>query len=456
MNTVADFPGRLEALFGTECVRISESELRGAAIAGQQPLVVAKPRTVREVAEIVRFAAAEKLAVVCCGSRSKLELGMPPSRYDLALDLTRLREIVHYDPADLTLSVDAGLTLSELSAVLAEKNQWLPLAVPFAGSATVGGTVASGVDSALRLQYGTARDFLIGAEFVDGTGRVCKSGGCVVKNVTGYDLHKLLIGSLGTLAAITRLNFRTFPLPDSRGVFFATFPSCEAAFQFRSSVEQSGLPLTNLELFNPEFAHLLAAHAKDALRFSPGDYWIAYAAFEGNQPVLGRIQRDLQTNAADREADRSEILDEKAGALWSRELRDAPDWLRKAAPNLALLRIAGLCLTSSHAAEVVNRSVEAGLRHALLARPSNVTYLAVFSESEAQADCIALESRVSECMSLAHAKKASVTLLHAPAWLKDHLNVWGPTRPDFPLMQRLKQAFDPQAIFAPGRFAGGI
>jgi hypothetical protein len=111
-------------------------------------------------------------------------------------------------------------------------------------------------------------------------------------------------------------------------------------------------------------------------------------------------------------------------------------------------------LTSSDAAEVVNRPE--GLRHALLVRPCDITYLAVFCESEARADRIALESRVSKCMSLARAKQASVTLLHAPAWLKDRLDVWGPTRPDFPLMHRLKHAFDPQAIFAPGRFAGAI
>src|SRR5262249_17594815 len=147
-----------------------------------------------EVAELVRFAVSHKLAVVCCGSRSKIELGMPPGRYDLAIDLTGLREIVHYDPDDLTLSVDAGLSLAELAGALAARNQFLPLAVPFAETATIGGTVASGVDSTLRLQYGAARDFLIGAEFVDGTGRLCKSGGRVVKNVTGYDLHKLLIG----------------------------------------------------------------------------------------------------------------------------------------------------------------------------------------------------------------------------------------------------------------------
>ena len=116
--------------------------------------------------------------------------------------------------------------------MLAAQNQFLPLAVPCFGSSTIGGTVASGMDSTLRLQYGTARDLLIGAEFVDGTGRFCRSGGRVVKNVTGYDLHKLLIGSLGTLAAITRLNFRTYPLPELRGGFLAGFSSADAALVF--------------------------------------------------------------------------------------------------------------------------------------------------------------------------------------------------------------------------------
>ena len=177
------------------------------------PAVVAKPVTAEEAAAVVRYATTEKLSVIPTGCRTKLQIGASPSRYDIALDMSGLQEIAHYDPADLTISVGAGMRLAALNATLLEHNQFLPLLVPYYSSATIGGAIASGLDSPLRQLYGTARDFLLGAEFIDGTGALVKSGGRVVKNVTGYDLHKTLVGSLGNLAAITRLNFRTFPAP---------------------------------------------------------------------------------------------------------------------------------------------------------------------------------------------------------------------------------------------------
>src|SRR5262249_8372039 len=130
---------------------------------------------------------------------------------------------------------------------------------PYYSTSTIGGTIASGLDSPLRQFYGTARDFLLGAEFIDGTGALVKSGGRVVKNVTGYDLHKLLIGSLGNLAVITRLNFRTFPAPiaGSRG-FVASFASHEAAIALRRKISESPLTPLTLDLLNPTAAQILA------------------------------------------------------------------------------------------------------------------------------------------------------------------------------------------------------
>ncbi len=142
------------------------------------------------------------------GGCTKLGIGLPPSRYDIALDLSRMNRVLAYDPQDLTLGVEPGVRIEDLLRALAEKKQFLPLAVPFSDRATVGGIVAANSSSPLRHAYGGVRDFCLGMEFVTGEGVQAKSGGRVVKNVTGYDLHKLLIGSLGTLA---RHHAREFP-----------------------------------------------------------------------------------------------------------------------------------------------------------------------------------------------------------------------------------------------------
>src|SRR6202011_2375012 len=126
----------------------------------------------------------------------------------------------------------------------------------------------AGSDSPLRYAHGTARDFLLGVEFVTGEGVVSKSGGRVVKNVTGYDLHKLLIGSLGTLAVITRVNFRTFPLPPAQGTYVASFSESESAFGFCRAIAQSVLTPQILEVADPGAARLLFS-AETPARISP-------------------------------------------------------------------------------------------------------------------------------------------------------------------------------------------
>src|SRR6266852_2192240 len=253
-----NFAARLESLSGPS--RISNGSAACACYAVDEvlPTAVAKPTSAEEVAEIVRFAALEKLALVPCGNRTKLAIGMPPSHYDLALDMTALNRIPHYDPGDLTVSAEAGIHLAKLNSALNEHKQFLPLLVPWYTLSTIGGTVASGIDSPLRQFYGTARDFLIGAEFVDGTGHLCKSGGRVVKNVAGYDLHKLLIGSLGTLAVIIRLNFRTFPSPVASRGFVASFPNPEGVLALRRAIANSSLTPLTLDIVSPELAQIFA------------------------------------------------------------------------------------------------------------------------------------------------------------------------------------------------------
>ena len=460
MTASANLAMRLESVLGAHRIIAAETELREYAIDGMVPGAIVRPASAQEAAEVARFAITEKLAVVATGSRSKLDLGLPPARYDLALDMTAVHDIAHFDPADLTLSVDAGMPLRQLAKVLAEKRQFLPLAVPCYETSTVAGALASGIDSTLRKQYGTARDFLIGAEFVDGKGALCKSGGRVVKNVTGYDLHKLLIGSLGTLAVITRLNFRTFTLPQTHGGHLACFSNLEGASAYRDAIEKSGLPLANLETLSPEMVALTASvlsetNAGFAGRLDPSK-WCVYASFEGNEAVVPRIARDFQKLANEAAAADSEILDAASDAHLGGVLREAFDWLRWASPSVALFRIALPQSKPGDLADLLCVAQESVLRGALLVRAAAIIYFALLAENEDESTLRALENAVTRVFSLAAAGQGHATLLHAPSKLKSRVNVWGPKRADLGMMQRVKISFDPQNIFAPGRFVGGI
>jgi glycolate oxidase FAD binding subunit len=460
MTATASLATRLESVLGADRVVAAETELRAYSIDGMVPCAIVRPATAQEAAEVARFAITEKLAIVASGSRSKLDLGMPPTCYDLALDMTALHDIAHFDPGDLTLSVDAGMPLRQLAKVLAEKGQFLPLAVPCYESSTVAGALASGIDSTLRKQYGTARDFLIGAEFVDGKGALCKSGGRVVKNVTGYDLHKLLVGSLGTLAVITRLNFRIFTLPQARGGHLACFSNLEGTSAYRNAIEKSGLPLANLETLSPEMVTQTATVLREtnpefAGRLDPAK-WCVYASFEGNEAVVPRIARDLHKLANEASASDSKILDAVSDAHLGGILREAFDWLRWASPCVALFCIVSPQSRPGDLADLMCVAQESPLRVALLVRAAGIVYFTLFAESEDESALRALENAATRVFSLAAGCQGHATLLRAPSILKSRVNVWGPNRADLGMMQRVKCSFDPDNIFAPGRFVGGI
>ena len=451
---------KLQGLLGATRVTAAEDALPSFAVDGISPAAIIQPASAEEVAEVVRFAASEELAIVSCGSRSKLELGMPPARYDIALDMTGLCRIAHYDADDLTLSVDAGMPLRQLEQALAEKQQFLPLAVPCFETSTVGGAVASGIDSVLRQQYGTARDFLIGAEFVDGTGRICKSGGRVVKNVTGYDLHKLLIGSLGTLCVITRLSFRTFPLAQVSGGHLVSFVGVDGALAFRRGAEAAGLPLSNLEVLSPGIAAILAAILRTARSGVPlgleQGRWCVYASHEGNTAVVERISRELEKFAHDTGATNCGPLDKSTDDSLGGMLREAFEWLRFASPAVLLLRVALPEFSAEVSADLSDILKANSVRGAFLLRARGVVYFLAQGDSDEGAALDRLEKTARDVTRLTAEKQGHATLLHAPLALKSRASIWAGADENISLMRRVKQAFDPQGLFAPGRFWGGL
>ena len=489
-SAISNFTSRLESVIGASHVSADPSLCSEYVVDEITPSAVAKPASPEQVAEVVRFAALDRLSLIPCGHRTKLKIGRPPSRYDIALDMTGLHQIAHYDPGDLTVSVDAGANFNDLAAPLYQEKQFLPLAVPFYFESTIGGIIASGVDSSLRHAYGTARDFLIGAEFVDGTGRLCKSGGRVVKNVTGYDLHKLLIGSLGTLAVITRLNFRTFPAaPASRG-FVLSFLAPADALAFGNLIERSPLGPASIDVVGPQLLQLfLEAERNSAEPLAaplqgkfPADSWHLCVSVEGPPEVCDRASREFTRIAALPEAKHSQLitLNETEGSdLWHYLGQSIP-LLLEASPDSAIFKITTLPSRLARLLEQLPRLADqASLRHAILARACGVMYFALLPTygRPASLDSDSLERLAGACsavFSLSAKENASATLHFCPTQLKPKVHVWGfdfaapvsgrpispsvvsratpvVAPPDLALMRRLKSAFDPQNLFAPGR-----
>jgi glycolate oxidase FAD binding subunit len=171
------------------------------------------PSSKADVVDAIREANASLHRLLVVGGRRHLDKGNP-AEVDAELWTTQLDRLVAYEPAEMIAVVEAGMRVGELERILAEGGQEWPSDAPI--DATVGGVVASGASSPRRLRFGALRDTVLEAEIVTGDGRLVRSGARTVKNVTGYDLHKLVAGSLGTLGVIVQVALKVRPLPHAR------------------------------------------------------------------------------------------------------------------------------------------------------------------------------------------------------------------------------------------------
>ena len=455
---------RLADIVGASHVVTNPAELAAFEIDGFKPSAVVQPASTEQVAEVVKFAAAEKLALIPTGARTKLAIGLPPRRYDLALDMTRLDRVVAYDPGDLTVSVEAGIPLRALAAALAEHRQFLPLAAPYFNQATIGGTIASGVDGPLRQLYGTARDYLLGMEFVTGEGVTAKSGGRVVKNVTGYDIHKLMIGALGTLGVITRINFKTFPMPAASRAFVAAFENAERACDMRNRVAQSPLAPMTTEILSPRAAAVFAGAA--AARIEPHPLpagvlsnarWAFTAGFAGTDNVLDRYESALRQIAEQCGALEATILrEEHVSAALARKREFVPIALASS-PAATIMKLSVLPARMAEALVSAAKTAEAaGLQWAAMARGVGVIYFVILPEERNEDSKLRVVRASNQILAACSTLGGHATIPWCPTEWKDELKVWGLARADFAQMQKTKTVFDPGGILCRGRFVGGL
>jgi len=456
MNTTAtNIAARLETIIGATRVDGSSESCTRFAVDGVVPSAITRPSSSAEVVEIVRFAKSEKLAVIPCGNGTKLGIGMPPARYDIALEMTGLNQIAYYDPGDLTLSVDAGMNLTELAQALGKQKQFVPLAVPFFDECTVGGAIASNIGSTLRPRYGTARDFLLGAEFVNGAGTFTKSGGRVVKNVTGYDLHKLLIGSLGTLGAITRLNFRTFPLPEAYGHLVSAFSSVEDVVRFQAMVAKSPLAPSSFDILGPEAAQIVAEFKDNRDSALPSWFthgaWHVCVGFEGAEAVLRRYSSELVQYAQKCGASPYHLLKKSDEKSLRDGLRELVKSLSSPGSAATIFRINVFPCFPRDVTNLRTLAQRFSIPCCIFANSSGPLYFALAPHDLEDKTIGSLAHIASGIFEYAGAHNGSASILFCPVELKQQVNIWGYPRNDAHLMRRVKNAFDPQNIFVPGR-----
>ncbi|MFQ5521764.1 MAG: FAD-binding oxidoreductase, partial [Candidatus Methylomirabilia bacterium] len=247
---------KIRAIVGPEHV-LTDVDLSPYVLEGRTPEVAVFPGSVEEVSELLALASDAEISVVPWGGGTKIEMGAPPTGLGLVLGIRRLARLLEHEPGDLTATVEVGMTLEALQEQLGQQGQWLSLDPPFSERATIGGILAANASGPRRHLYGTARDLLIGITVVASDGSVVRGGGKVVKNVAGYDLPKLYIGSFGTLGVIVQATFKLRPLPDDDRLFLARF----------DRVKECGLALRMLMASDliPSAVELLDAEALRAV-----------------------------------------------------------------------------------------------------------------------------------------------------------------------------------------------
>ncbi len=515
----ASMERRVAEVVGQEGL-VPEAERAAYAVDGLVPRVVARPASIEELSALLRVADEAGAAVVPWGGGTKQSLGGIPPRVDLVVSLARLNRVVEHEPADLTASFEAGIRLADANATLGTANQWIALDPPYGDRCTLGGVLAANASGPRRLRYGTARDLVLGIRVVHADGTVTKGGAKVVKNVTGYDMNKLYIGSLGTLAVIAGVTVKLYPRPAEERTWVVPFPTLDAAAALVAKVLDSHLLPTALELISPGAARALDASAVDgpagagvpagnrvpagtrepagtwvpagsrvpAGTREPAGTWVPAAtpgpagtrvpaagallavAFGGIHEEAASQLRWIRDAVAGRGAGDERLLEGEAQeAFWDAVRNFAPRFGAMGAasqggvPGAAgpdqgwALAKASLVLTAVPA--LLAAAEEARRRHGL----AEVAATAEAGSGVAHVFLAGPPERLTAALrdlrevAMQGGKNAGHLVIEAaPLAVKRALDVWGPVGSSLRLMQAVKQQFDPGRRLNPGRFVAGI
>jgi glycolate oxidase FAD binding subunit len=405
-----------------------------------------KPRDAKEVEEAVQWALAEGKPLELVGQGSKRVLGRP-AQTDLTLDLSGLSGVTLYEPEELVLSAKAGTPLADIEALVADKGQQLafepmdyaPILGGAAGRGTIGGALATNLSGPRRIKAGAARDHFLGVTAISGRGETFKSGGRVVKNVTGYDLCKLLAGSWGTLAAMTEVTIKTLPRPETEQTLLVHRLEPGPAIEAMTVAMGSSCDVSGAAHLPPGVAARIAVSGVAAAGGS-----LTALRLEGVPPSVDH-RRTMLEMLMRPFGDLGTVGEMGSRVLW-RAVRDVtPLGASHDDGRRPLWRIS---TAPSRGAELTAMVVRRSEAQVLYDWAGGLIWLAPETSDDAGAALV--RRAVSAC-------GGHAMLIRAPAALRAAIDVFQPQEAAVAaLSKRVKDNFDPRGVLNPGRMWAGV
>jgi glycolate oxidase FAD binding subunit len=417
----------LSASLGGDAINAEKNQLAKHAVDGVIAKLICTPATVEQLAAAVRICSEAQASIAPWGGGTAIILGNAPRTLDVVVKTYRLNRLIDHDHANLTATVQSGITLSALQAALMRQKQFVPFDPPLPERSTVGGVVAANLNGPRRSSYGSVRDLVIGMKVVLASGETIKAGGKVVKNVAGYDMCKLFTGSLGTLGTIAEMTLRVAPVPAHSATFIATGAL--------ANIAECASQLTRTKLL-PTAAYLIS----DGETAS----WQLAVGFDGFAETVERQTKDLM-EMAQRLGLTQEVIDGARQQNFWQAIADLPvsqDRLiyRLTVPCGALTQTISTIVSWIKIETAPTICADVAMGTVWLVLPANQPALDLFPRLIASAQQL----------------RGHAVIFAAPASLKNSIDVWGPTTPAHELMRKIKQEFDPMGLLNPGRYVGGL
>ena len=443
---------RLEKVSSSLCSlsieTLTGNETAEYAVDAKTPEVVARPTSPQEISEVMSVASEHGLSVSPLGGRTRTGLGNVPQPLDLAIDMTGVDQVLAHNSADLTATVEAGITVSRLQKILAEHGQFLAIDPPLPDRATIGGTLAVGWSGPMTWQNWSPRDIVIGMRTVMADGTITKTGGQVVKNVSGYDMARMHIGALGTLGIIAEVSFKLTPLPARRATVQTTFDSDANCLDAALAVYGSSLvplAISTLHGQQPSAGGRGTGKGRPSLMIRVG----------GRARSVRRQTDDIASICKRFDSAHSAVIDGDDAVMMWRRIGDL-GWTDETSP-VAGIRVSVLPADIPGILQAIQDMEDSsGLAWRATTQAAqgilDIHWLGVEGEPPSEQ----VRAAISNTVKAVQRTGGTAVVTHAPAPIKEALDVWGEPTSAIDTMRSLKRQYDPDRLLNPGRLIGGI